>query len=277
MAQISIVIPTYNRGWSLKRCLDSVIAQSFRDFECIVVNDGSTDNTSDILKDYTSISNFKILEQENQGVSAARNFGVQHSTSEWLAFLDSDDEWLPQKLEHQMMYTHRHGYEVSQTQEIWIRNGKRVNPPKYLLKKEGDIFKESIERCMITPSSVVMKRSLFEHFNGFDTELPVCEDYDLWLKITHTYPVGLVPENLMIRYGGHEDQLSSAYEVMDTFRIESMLNLLSHTTLDSEKRKLLVNTLRTKLEIVNAGATKRQNKQMVAFVAKKKIQLDNML
>ncbi len=126
---ISVIIPTYNRGWIIKEAIDSVLAQDYVNYELIVVDDGSTDNTHDILNSYQN--NFLILRQNNKGVSSARNRGLAAASGHFVAFLDSDDIWLPQKLSQQVDFFHSNPDAlICQTEEIWIRNNVRVNPKK---------------------------------------------------------------------------------------------------------------------------------------------------
>jgi len=260
---VSVIIPTYNRARLLERAVNSVLQQTFRDFELIVVDDASQDNTgqSKFLKDHAGKLLYYCL-PSNRGVSAARNFGVQKSRGEWIAFLDSDDEWFPKKLEKHLAWHSEHpGYRISQTQEIWVRKGVRVNPPKTHKKILGFQFKENLKRCMITPSSVMIEKKLLDETGGFNEDFPGCEDYDLWLRITCRYPVGLVDEFLLTRYGGHADQLSSTIPVLDRFRIQSMESILQDKALSDEQRGFVRDELFKKAMIVAQGNLKRGNEK----------------
>lgn len=256
---VSVIIPTYNRKDFLCRALGSVFDQKYRDFEIIVIDDGSTDGTSEL-----GILNDKRVRfygfNENCGVSKARNTGVDLSAGEWIAFLDSDDVWMSQKLFEQVKWAQTNpDINILQTQEIWIRDGKRVNPPKTHLKQGGDIFRISLDRCMITPSSVMIKRDFFLKIGGFNESIPACEDYDLWLRISRSNPVGLVDKNLLIRYGGHPDQLSSSVPVLDRFRIRSLVGILLEGGLNDEQEMLVRSALVSKAEILSQGYLKRGN------------------
>jgi glycosyltransferase involved in cell wall biosynthesis len=257
MPAVSVVIPVYNRCELLSRAIASVLKQSFRNFECIVVDDGS-----DVDIRHFSGSNderFSYLRlSDHWGVSRARNLGVEAATAPWIAFLDSDDEWLPQKLACQMKWAACNpSFRIFQSKEAWIRNGVRVNPPRTHLKRQGNLFADSLERCMITPSSVVLRKDLFLESGGFNEAIPACEDYDLWLRITAHYPVGLVDEILLVRYGGHGDQLSSTVPVLDRFRIRSLLGLLAGGNLTAEQTLLVQHHLRRKAAICASGYEKR--------------------
>jgi glycosyltransferase involved in cell wall biosynthesis len=263
---VAVIIPTYNRAALIERAVQSVLGQTFRDFELVIVDDGSTDGTAEmpLLKNsdpreprlhYTRLP-------ENRGVSAARNAGVTATSAPWIAFLDSDDEWLPEKLRQQVRWTIEHpDMHIVQTREIWIRRGTRVNPPKTHEKSAGDLFAASLERCMITPSSVMLRRTLFQSMGGFNESLPACEDYDLWLRVTCRCPAGLVDEYLLKRYGGHADQLSATVPVLDRFRIRSVIDLLASNVLTDEQKVLARKNLLKRAHIVAQGYIKHGKKE----------------
>jgi len=243
------------------RAIVSVIGQTFRDFELVVVDDGSTDGTCELPVFKGGEPHIRCLRfPENRGVSAARNAGVRAACAPWLAFLDSDDEWFPSKLEKQVNWTKQNPeFRVCQTKELWIRRGVRVNPPKSHEKRGGDLFAASLERCMITPSSVMLSRKLFERSGGFDESLPACEDYDLWLRITCSYPVGLLEEPLLRRFGGHPDQLSAIVPALDRYRVQSIQKLLESGLLSNHQQILAAAILVKRAEILAEGSRKRGN------------------
>jgi glycosyltransferase involved in cell wall biosynthesis len=253
--QISVIIPTYNRGWILKEAVDSVLSQDCTDFELIVVDDGSTDNTTALLRGYKG--SLKVFHQANRGVSAARNLGIKNSSGRYIAFLDSDDLWLPEKLSFQLEFfaSNREAL-ICQTEEIWIRNGIRVNPGKKHKKISGHIFDQSLSLCLVSPSAVMMDRRLFGETGMFDENLPACEDYDLWLRTSLEYPVFLLDKPLVIKRGGHDDQLSKA-PGLDKYRIVSILKLLQSDRLSNSRRKKAVKILLEKCKIYGAGCAKR--------------------
>ena len=193
-------------------------------------------------------------------MSAARNYGAKSSNSPWLAFLDSDDEWVPQKLEAQIAYIQKYPeYRFVHTEEIWIRNGVRVNPKQKHKKTAENIFERSLEFCIISPSTSMITRDLFEHYNGFDEKFTVCEDYDLWLKIMSREEIGFVEEPLTKKYGGHEDQLSNQFVLMDQWRFNSLMELFQAKDISPEKRTLIENELLKKSELLIKGYLKHQN------------------
>jgi glycosyltransferase involved in cell wall biosynthesis len=260
--KISVVIPVYNRKQLITRALDSVFAQTSQPDEVIVVDDGSTDNSAHIIS--SRYPGIKLIPQQNKGVSAARNTGVRHAAHDWIALLDSDDEWLSNKLQVIRELHHRHPQErFFHSNEIWIRNGVRVNPMKKHQKQGGMIFQQCLPLCVISPSAVVMQKSLFDQTGPFDEALPACEDYDLWLRLCHRFPVFYIEQPLIKKYGGHSDQLSRKYWGMDRFRIRALQNVLQLPTLDEHNRNLTRNMLQRKLEILLKGARKHKNLELL--------------
>ncbi len=256
---VSVIIPTFNRLALCQRAIQSVCDQSYTNYECIVINDGSTDGTDkDSIVAHGNQGIIYHALPSNCGVAYARNFAVSQARGSWIAFLDSDDVWHPKKLERQIAWIKKNStYSIVQTREIWIRKGRRVNPPKTHDKVGGWIFPESLKRCMITPSSVMIKKKLFLTVGGFNESLPACEDYDLWLRLTYRHPVGLVDDYLMTRYGGHEDQLSFSTPILDRYRIRALLNLLTHESISDDQRGMVLSTLKEKCTIVAQGFKKR--------------------
>ena len=254
--QVSVIIPTHNRLRMLYDAIDSVLSQTYRDFELIVVDDGSEDGTVEkIPARYGSA--VRVVAQARRGVAAVRNLGVRCSRGRFLAFLDSDDLWRPRKLEIQMrLMPPLARWRICQTEEIWIRNGVRVNPKKKHRKPSGDIFRASLDLCLVSPSAALMTRELFERMGGFDESFPVCEDYDLWLRIALDHPVYLIAEPLVIKRGGHADQLSRSTWGLDRFRVRAIKKLLD-SGIEGEKRRWALETLARKAAILAQGAGKR--------------------
>lgn len=240
----------------LKRAIDSVLKQSFAAYELIVVDDGSTDGTDQWLSTLGS-SDLSII-QNNSGVSHARNRAIERAKGHWIAFLDSDDYWYENKLERQMDALAQHpGVRFCHCDEHWIRNGKRVNPKRKHAKYGGHIFEQCLPLCAISPSATIMQKKIFDDVGLFDEALPACEDYDLWLRITCNEPVLFVDEALLVKTGGHQDQLSQRYPAMDRFRITALANLLRGANLDSRQYAMAQQTLVNKIHIYCQGALKR--------------------
>ena len=257
MPLVSAIIPCHNRAWILKEAVESVLAQDFRDFELIVVDDGSTDNTRKILAAYPDI---RVIRQDHAGVSSARNRGIRRAKGEYIAFLDSDDLWLPGKLSAQLaFFKKRPDALVCQTEEIWIRNGVRVNPKRHHTKPSGMIFEQSTKLCLVSPSAVMIRRNLFDRVGHYDERLPACEDYDLWLRTTCRFPIYLLPAPLTVKRGGHADQLSRQ-PGLDRFRIYALRKILENPPsggLSRIQERAAVTTLREKCHIYAMGCLKR--------------------
>ena len=259
MPKITAILPTWNRAEWLEKPIQSVLDQTFGDFELVVVDDASMDSTAEIIERYSGKIR-TIVFSENRGVSAARNAAIKNSDSEWIAFLDSDDFWHPDKLQKQIAQTKmRPACPLHFTDEIWIRNGVRVNPKKKHQKKEGWIFQPSLALCLMAPSTVILRRELFEVHGLFDENLPVCEDYDLWLRLTAQHPVALLNEKLMTRHGGHADQLSRSDWGIDRYRVQSIQKILNTESLRPEDRTAAIRMLIEKCGILAKGFRKRGN------------------
>lgn len=255
-ATVSVVIPTCNRRELLSQSLRSVLSQSRAADEIIVVDDGSTDGT--IERVHEAFPEVRVLSQENRGVSAARNRGIEAAKGDWIAFLDSDDEWLPRKLERQLEALARSpGSLLCHTDEIWIRRGRRVNPMEKHRKRGGLIFEKCLALCAISPSSALVHRRLFDTVGLFDETLPACEDYDFWLRVSSRYVVVYVDEPLVVKTGGHSDQLSRRYWGMDRFRIRAIEKILASDQLPEHYRRAAEAMLARKVEIYAMGARKR--------------------
>lgn len=262
---ISVIIPTYNRAAFVGEAVDSVLAQSSLPGEVIVVDDGSKDDTRSVLSVHSD--RIRYVGQLHRGVSAARNHGIALARGEWLAFLDSDDLWLPDKLAAQTRYMVDNPHiRVFQTEELWLRNGKRVNPRKYHRKPDGYCFERLLERCLVSPSAVMIHRSVFDAIGGFDEAMPACEDYDLWLRIGCRYPIGLLKEPLVIKRGGHPDQLSATVPMLDRYRIEAIVKLLRGGALNRLQREEALQELARKCAIYGAGCRKRGNAEAARAV-----------
>jgi glycosyltransferase involved in cell wall biosynthesis len=257
MTEVSVIIPTCNRAEKVCRAIRSVLDQTFSDYEIIVIDDASADDTRNRLKEFgRSIK--VIIHDETRGVSASRNSGIKQANGNYIAFLDSDDYWLPGKLETQIRFFRENPDAlICQTNEIWVRKGRRVNPAKKHMKPSGDIFVPSLNLCLVSPSAVMMKRSLLDEVGLFDEEYPVCEDYDLWLRISCKYPVYLIDKDLLVKEGGASDQLSTSLKGMDRFRISSMIRLLERGVLNKRQERAVFKELDKKCRIYGEGCIKR--------------------
>lgn len=256
MPRVSVIIPTCNRAHFLQEAVESVLNQTFHDFELIVVDDGSTDCTPYVLRKWED--RIRWVRQENSGVSRARNVGIRAARSRYLSFLDSDDLWLRKKLENQVAFLDANPhYPVCYTDEVWIRKGKRVNPKRVHRKYSGWIFEQCLPLCIISPSSAMIRREVLNALGGFDEALPVCEDYDLWLRIASRFPIFFLPEKLIIKRGGHADQLSNRSWGNDRYRVLALEKLLSQDDLPPRERRVALQMLRRKCLILGNGFLKR--------------------
>lgn len=264
---ISVVIPSYNRKEFLKRSLDSAINQTKKPLEIIVVDDGSTDGTEAMIKsDYDFV---KFIKQKNKGVSAARNIGIKVSIGEWICFLDSDDEWKKDKLEKQInVMKSNPGYKFFHSNEIWIKNGLRINQKKKHKKYGGDIFDKCLDMCRISPSSVMIDKTVFDEVGNFNEDLVVCEDYELWLRICDKYRVFFIDEPLIIKYGGHQGQLSYSIESIENHRIKALEYLILEN-LNRKNKRHAIQMLLSKLNIYLKGLVKRRKNDEIAVYEEK--------
>lgn len=229
---VSVIIPTHNRPEFTKEAIESVEAQTVKDLEIIVV------------EDYSGC------------VSAARNFGVEQASGKYITFLDSDDLWDKRKLEKQLgLLRDQPEHKICYTNEKWVRNGEHFNQMKKHRKYHGWIFEKCLPLCIISCSSIIMERTIFDELGGFDDSLPVCEDYDLWLRMSLKYPIAFLDEPLTTKRGGHADQLSRQYWGMDRFRIKALEKLLKLNPSD-EQRQQIKSELRKKIEVLVKGCWK---------------------
>jgi glycosyltransferase involved in cell wall biosynthesis len=253
---VSVIIPTFDRAPWVGEAIASVLAQTYPHLELIVVDDGSHDATPAVVRAFGPALTY--IRQTHAGVSAARNHGVGMSRGELVAFLDSDDLWLPDKTAAQVALLQQQQHiQACYTDEIWIRHGVRVNPKRIHQKHSGWLFEPSLPRCIISPSSIMLRRTLWNQLGGFDESLPACEDYDLWLRLTLTTPVVLLPERLIVKRGGHADQLSRCVPVLDQYRITALEKILA-APLTLSQRQAVLEHLVQKCRVVAQGAYKRQ-------------------
>ncbi len=259
-AMISVIIPTWNRASLLPRAVQSVFAQTLACSELIIVDDGSTDTTPEVISELKKNSPVPLrhLAQENQGAAAARNQGIQTARGDILCFLDSDDWWHRRKLEIQYAALQaRPEIGIAHTREIWYRQGQRVNQKKKHQPGNGDIFARSLHMCVVGMSTVMIKKNLFARYGYFDPTMPCCEDYDLWLRLSWQEHFLLVDTPLTFKDGGRPDQLSAIHRLgMDRYRIRALCKLLDTAPLSPSQKKLAVAELARKCRIYGRGCCK---------------------
>ena len=268
--KVSVVIPTYNRVPYLGRAITSVLKQSYPVNEIIVIDNGSTDQTLGFIKKkFTSI---RVIIEKKRGVSFARNLGIKNCKYNWIAFLDSDDEWKTDKIEKQFVLLKESNfkYQFIHTNEIWIKNGILKNQKKKHLKRGGHIFEDFLDICKISPSSVLIKKELFDKYGLFDYRFKVCEDYELWLRITSKIKIGYLDKPLIKKYGGHKGQLSDKYWGIDRYRIKALEKILINDNLNKQQKLKVLEYLLKKINIILLGAINRNNKRIFNMYIKKK-------
>ncbi|MFQ6083718.1 MAG: glycosyltransferase family 2 protein [Candidatus Aminicenantia bacterium] len=259
MPKVSVIIPTYNRAKFLQQAIESVLSQEYSDFELLVIDDGSTDNTEEVVQSFGA--RIRYFYQPHQGVSAVRNLGLSNSEGRFIAFLDSDDLWKKEKLRVQMEFMKNSPQaKVCYTEEIWVRKGVRVNPKKKHRKYSGWIFDKVVPICLLSLSSALFRREIFDKIGWFDESLPACEDYDFGLRLAKKYPIYLIDQPLIIKRGGHHDQLSKKYWGMDRFRVRALEKLLKDN-LPDEWRILIIKEIIKKCTVLANGCLKRNKKE----------------
>jgi len=264
MPEISVIIPTYNRGSYVVEAVKSVLRQSYDDLEIIVIDDGSTDNTPELLELYSN--KIIILRQERKGVSGARNRGIKESKGKYIAFLDSDDLFYKRKIEIQMdLINKTDGCHICYTNEKWLLNGEHKNQHARHKKYSGWIFDRTLPLCIVSPSSAMIERSVFDKCGGFDESFIVCEDYEFWMRLSLHYPFLFIDRPLVIKRGGHDDQLSHKYWGMDRFRIRALEKTLGTQRLTEDQRILVVDSIIEKSKVLYSGALKRGNNRLFLY------------
>ncbi len=267
---ISVIIPTYNRRRLLLEAIESVEKQTYSNVELIVVDDGSTDETAQLGE--TTSPLFRYTRQENRGPAAARNHGARIARGEWLAFLDSDDIWMPDKLARQWQTLEAEPeFRAIYTNELWIRRGVRVNQRRKHRKYSGWIYPYCLPLCIVSPSSILLHRELWEEAGGMDESLPAAEDYDLWLRLSWRHQFRLLDELLITKRGGHDDQLSHKFWGLDRFRVRALLKMMDEPKLRDDWRELTRRELCGKCRILAAGYAKHgRAEEAVYYVALEK-------
>lgn len=250
---LSVVIPVYNRTLLLKDAIESVFFQTYKDIQVIVVDDGSDTDVADFLKPYLGRVEYVRIER-NRGVSYARNVGIQRAKNDYIAFLDSDDIWLPYKIENQFKLMKEEKTFVSHTDEFWLKNDKFVNQGNKHRKYGGFIFKNILDICRISPSSVLVDKRVFDVCGLFNTRLPVCEDYDLWLRLASAYKVSYVNKKLMVKRSVGQEQLSFVIPNIEYYRLKSLGSFLNREKhLSFSDRSSGVSEFSRKFDLVRNG------------------------
>ena len=257
---VSVIIPVYNRFEMAKEAISSVIGQTYKDLEIIIVDDGSIDMTSTLAVYFGDDPRVKYLKINHSGMPGfVRNRGVELSKGKYLAFLDSDDLWMDKKVEKQIKYLETNSkYKVVHTREAWIRNGKTISQAGFKHRRFGNIFPDALEKCIIGPSTVLLEKELYRSLGGFRNDLEIAEDYELWLKLSNSNDVAYIDEALITKRAGHIGQLSEKYGQIEIFRIRGLKELVEQHYFSLENQKLAELELAKKCKIYAAGCRKRK-------------------
>jgi len=258
---VSVIIPTYNRAHFLQKAVDSVLAQTYPYFELIIVDDGSEDDTPQLVAERSA--DIVYIRQENRGPAAARNRGILAARYNLVAFLDSDDRFTENKLEVQVKTMEENPfYMISHTGEIWYRNGRILNQKARHRKDSGEIFLRSLELCAVGMSTVMLHKDIFKRYGLFDEAFPCCEDYEFWLRVSREQKFLLVDAPLTLKDGGRDDQISSIYRVgIDRFRIQAIVKMLTAGDLTPKQRDAAMVELRRKCMIYGTGCIKHGRRE----------------
>lgn len=266
MPLVSVIIPVYNREDLVREAIKSAAAQTWTDYEIIIVDDGSTDNTRQTAKSLQPAfaDRMRLIPQDHTGMPGqVRNRGAREAAGEYIAFLDSDDLWEPEKLSRQLQFFRKERdeegerYRLCHTREIWLRTDKEISQKGQRHRREGMIFEDALKKCIIGPSTVMMERSLFEETGGFREDLEIAEDYEYWLRICAENRAGYIDEALVIKRAGGWEQLSEKYGHIEFFRLRGLKSLVDRDFFSGENRRKAAAELTDKCRIYAAGCRKR--------------------
>ena len=254
MAKISIIIPTYNSAQYICEAIESVLNQTYKDFEIIVVDDGSTDNTKEVIKPY--LNKIKYIYQQNSGPSAARNRGIKEAKGEYIAFLDADDIWLPQKLELQIKFMEKEKEVGLIFSDMILFNEKGIIKNSFLKEKlffnklsikplsstekviYDNVFNALLQENFIPTNTVIVKKECFNKVGFFDETLFSVEDRDMWLRIGLFYDIGFINFPLVLtRF--HETNISANQELALKSRLKVMKKFLNYSNLPIKSKKII--------------------------------------
>jgi len=256
---VSVIIPVYNRAEAVGEAVKSVLDQTYRDWELIIADDGSSDGTLESLFNLKRDKRINIISLEHNGHPGfVRNRAAEFARGKWIAFLDSDDLWRREKLEKQMAYLRENqNCLFLHSGEEWVRSGNVVSQLHRKHKREGSLFEVSLGKCEIGPSTVIIDRELFNSLGGFREDLEICEDYEFWLRVTCRHFVGYIDEELVVKRAGAGDQLSFKYGFIENFKIEALKSLVDNDFFPPDKKVVARSELAKKCRIYGKGCRKR--------------------
>jgi len=258
MTKISIIIPTYNYAQYICEAIESVLNQTYKDFEIIVVDDGSTDNTKEVIKPY--LNKIKYIYQQNSGPSSARNRGIKEAKGEYIAFLDADDIWLAQKLELQIKFMEKEKEVGLIFSDMILFNEKGIIKNSFLKEKlffnklsikplsstekviYDNVFNALLQENFIPTNTVIVKKECFNKVGFFDETLFSVEDRDMWLRIGLFYDIGFINFPLVLtRF--HETNISANQELALKSRLKVMKKFLNYSNLPIKSKKIIKQTI----------------------------------
>jgi len=261
---VSAIIPVYNRPDHIVEAVRSVLDQTWRPLELIVGDDGSDDMTHTAVASLTEEANMKgirlkLLDLEHVGCpGAVRNSCAAEAEGRYLAFLDSDDLWLPEKIARQMtLFLEDEACLIAHTREEWNRKGRVVSQAGMKHRRSGDLFTDALKKCIIGPSTVMIRRDYYLESGGFRADLEIAEDYEYWLRVTAEHPVAYLEEPLTVKRAGHNDQLSEKYGQIEIFRIRGLKDLVDRTFFQGWKQESAARELSRKCLVYGRGCMKR--------------------
>lgn len=220
--KVSVIIPVFNRTSPLKDAIESIFCQSYLDYEIIVVDDGSKQDVQKSLTPYLDRIIY-LKNEKNMGVSFSRNLGIKHSNGEFIAFLDSDDLWLNFKLSLQIKEMEKRNLMVCHTDEFWFKKDRFINQGEKHKRYGGFILNKILDICRISPSSVLIHKSVFEKAGLFDESMRACEDYELWLRIALYYEILYLDVKTTVKRSITNDQLSLNTPFMEQMRLNALI------------------------------------------------------
>ena len=256
--RVSIIIPAFNAASVIAETLVSVMNQTFTDFEVLIVDDGSNDNTVDVAKTFcVADARFQLITSNHAGLSATRNIGIKQSRGEWIAFVDADDIWLPEKLARQMETVgERSEVDLSFTNyHFW--DGTHVLRTRTFyegMSAKNEILPRLIERCTYLVSAVIVRADLFKRVGGFDVTLPCCEDWDLWLRMAESGMTVAGIETPLVHYRRWPGNMTKNRLAMSEYKVvvlERNARASRHPSVRADYLRSIANA-RARLELVRA-------------------------
>lgn len=254
---VSVIIPAFNSEQYIAECIDSVLVQTFQDFEIIIIDDGSTDDTVSIISEYKN-DRIKLFHQDNSGSAAARNYGVKQSSGIWIAFIDADDIWLPDKLQKQLEHCSNQAWSHT---DLFFHGSfypKYTKATDFTSKHSGFILNNLLVENSIGTSSVVLKKEIFHELGGFNTDLRALQDWDLWLRIAEKYQACYIDQPL-VYYRVHTSSVSRNVRKTLPYHINLIDRVFSQQSIHRQQQKLKYKALSRSCRICSQIAEQEED------------------